>query len=236
MSRRDHSYISQPPERFHWTDIPTGICFMVALLAIGLAIAVNFRPLYYLDISRLNIVEKSGFNAVLIKENYNILIDYCCPFFRGPLEFTIRASESGLSHFAECKQIFNVIYLAGAASLVFVIVSFIIKAKLGELKYLRNCAIITVVLPAIVGIFALIDFDTLFLIFHKITFSNDDWLFDPATDPIINMLPQEFFMQCALIIVGTMLIGVITVLIIYFVAKKNRRVERLLPQKQNYYY
>ena len=236
MSRRDHSYISQPPERFHWTDIPTGICFMVALLAIGLAIAVNFRPLYYLDISRLNIVEKSGFNAVLIKENYNILIDYCCPFFRGPLEFTIRASESGLSHFAECKQIFNVIYLAGAVSLVFVIVSFIIKAKLGELKYLRNCAIITVVLPAIVGIFALIDFDTLFLIFHKITFSNDDWLFDPATDPIINMLPQEFFMQCALIIVGTMLIGVITVLIIYFVAKKNRRVERLLPQKQNYYY
>ena len=236
MSRRDHSYISQPPERFHWTDIPTGICFMVALLAIGLAIAVNFRPLYYLDISRLNIVEKSGFNAVLIKENYNILIDYCCPFSRGPLEFTIRASESGLSHFAECKQIFNVIYLAGAASLVFVIVSFIIKAKLGELKYLRNCAIITVVLPAIVGIFALIDFDTLFLIFHKITFSNDDWLFDPATDPIINMLPQEFFMQCALIIVGTMLIGVITVLIIYFVAKKNRRVERLLPQKQNYYY
>ena len=220
MSRRDHSYISQPPERFHWTDIPTGICFMVALLAIGLAIAVNFRPLYYLDISRLNIVEKSGFNAVLIKENYNILIDYCCPFFRGPLEFTIRASESGLSHFAECKQIFNVIYLAGAVSLVFVIVSFIIKAKLGELKYLRNCAIITVVLPAIVGIFALIDFDTLFLIFHKITFSNDDWLFDPATDPIINMLPQEFFMQCALIIVGTMLIGVITVLIVYFVAKK----------------
>ena len=39
-----------------------------------------------------------------------------------------------------------------------------------------------------------------------------------------------------LIIVGIMLIGVITVLIIYFVSKKNRRVERLLPQKQNYYY
>ena len=236
MSRRDNSYISQPPERFHWTDIPTGICFMVALLAIGLAIAVNFRPLYYLDISRLNIVQNSGFNAVVIKENYNILIDYCCPFHTGPLEFTIRASQSGLSHFAEVKQIFNCIYIAGAISLLFVVISFIIKAKLGELKYLRNCAIITVILPALVGIFALIDFDTLFLLFHKVTFSNDDWLFDPVTDPIINMLPEEFFMQCAFIIVGTMLIGVITVLIIYFVVKKNRRVERLLPQKQNYYY
>ena len=209
---------------------------MVALLAIGLAIAVNFRPLYYLDISRLNIVQNSGFNAVVIKENYNILIDYCCPFHTGPLEFTIRASESGLSHFAEVKQIFNVIYIAGAISLLFVVISFIIKAKLGELKYLRNCAIITVILPALVGIFALIDFDTLFLLFHKVAFRNDDWLFDPVTDPIINMLPEEFFMQCAFIIVGTMLIGVITVLIIYFVVKKNRRVERLLPQKQNYYY
>ena len=236
MSRRDNSYISQPPERFHWTDIPTGICFMIALLAIGLAIAINFRPLYYLDISRMNLVEKSSFNAVVIKENYNILIDYCCPFFTGPLEFTIRSSASGISHFAECKQIFNVIYIAGAISLLFVVASFIIKAKLGELKYLRNCAIITVILPAVVGIFALIDFNTLFLLFHKITFSNDDWLFDPVTDPVINILPEEFFMQCALIIVGTMLIGVITVLIIYFVSKKNRRVERLLPQKQNYYY
>ena len=94
MSRRDSLYVSQAPERFHWTDIPTGICFMIALLAAGLALAINFRPLYYLDISWLNLVEKSGFNAVVIKENYDILIDYCCPFHTGDLLFTIRASES----------------------------------------------------------------------------------------------------------------------------------------------
>ena len=41
---------------------------MIAFLAIGLAIAINFRPLYYLDITRLNLVQKSGFNAVVIKD------------------------------------------------------------------------------------------------------------------------------------------------------------------------
>ena len=209
---------------------------MIALLAAGLALAINFRPLYYLDISWLNLVEKSGFNAVVIKENYNILIDYCCPFHTGDLMFTIRASESGLSHFAECKQIFNVIYLAGAISLVLVIISFCIKAHFGELKYLRNCAIITVVLPLIVGIAALINFDALFLIFHKIVFSNDDWIFDPVTDPIINMLPETFFLQCAVIIIATMLIGAAVAFIVYLVKRRNRRVERLLPEKKNYYY
>ncbi len=209
---------------------------MIALLAAGLALAINFRPLYYLDISWLNLVEKSGFNAVVIKENYDILIDYCCPFHTGDLMFTIRASESGLSHFAEVKQIFNMIYLAGAVSLVIVIVSFIIKSHLGELKYLRNCTIITVVLPLAVGIFALINFDALFLIFHKVVFSNDDWLFDPVTDPIINMLPETFFLQCALIIICTMLLGAAIALIVYFVKRRNCRVEKLLPEKKNYYY
>ena len=228
MGRRNYTYISQAPEHFHWTDIPTGICFAIALLAAGLALAINFRPLYYLDIRLLNLVEASGFNAVVIKE--------CCPFYTGDLQFTIRSSASGISHFAECKEIFNTIYIIGAVSLVFVIVSFAIKARCGEIKYLRNCAIITVVLPIITGLAVLISFDKFFLIFHKLVFNNDDWLFDPETDPIINLLPETFFMQCALIIIGTMFVGALTVFIIYLVKRKKQRVERLLPQKQNYYY
>ena len=31
---------------------------------------------------------------------------------------------------------------------------------------------------------------------HKILFNNDDWLFDYETDPIIYLLPEEFFLTC----------------------------------------
>lgn len=238
MSRSyKYSYDERVPERFHWTDIPTGLFFAVALLAIGLALAINMRPLYYLDITRFNLVGESGLNAVVIKENYNALIDYCSPFFTGDLVFpSLRASESGLSHFAECKDIFNAIYIAGAICLVLTIVIFIIKRHNDEYKFLRTSAIVTLVLPVLVGAAAAINFDALFLLFHKLVFSNDDWLFDPATDPIIELLPEEFFLQCAIIIVATMILGAVIALIAFFIVKKRHKVERLLPVKKNYMY
>lgn len=238
MSRRyNYSYDERVPERFHWTDIPTGLFFAIALLAIGLALAINLRPLYYLDIEKFNLVEESGLNAVVIKENYNALIDYCSPFYKGDLVFpSLRASESGLSHFAECKEIFNIIYLAGAICLALTVIIFFIKKRNDEYKYLRTSAIITLVMPVIVGAFAAINFDALFLLFHTLVFDNDDWLFDPATDPIIEVLPEEFFLQCAVIIVATMILGAVIALVVYFVRKKKHKVERLLPRKKNYMY
>jgi uncharacterized membrane protein len=38
-------------------------------------------------------------------------------------------------------------------------------------------------------------------------FRNDDWIFSQYEDPIILFLPESFFMQCALVIVATVLIG-----------------------------
>ena len=236
MSRsRDIPY--EAPERFHWTDIPTGICFLITLISIGLAIAVNFRPLYYLNISWLKLPESSGLNAVVIKENYNALIDYSCPFFKGDLVFpSIRSSASGISHFAEVKAIFNGIYIAGAVSLVICVVSFIIKRKSNEYRYLLISGIIAVILPVLLVIFSLINFNALFTLFHMAVFKNDDWLFNPETDPIIDLLPETYFLECALIIAAVVIIGAAIAIVCYFIRKKNRKTTRLLPIKKNYYY
>ena len=43
-------------------------------------------------------------------------------------------------------------------------------------------------------IWALCDFDSLFLAFHHLAFSNDLWLMDPNTDLMIAMMPETFFM------------------------------------------
>lgn len=41
-------------------------------------------------------------------------------------------------------------------------------------------------------------FDKLFLLFHRLLFTNDLWLMDPATDAMIRMFPAGFFRQIAL--------------------------------------
>ena len=60
----------------------------------------------------------------------------------------------------------------------------------------------------IVGGLAALDFDRAFVIFHSIFFpGKDNWRFDPAADQIIEILPQEFFRNCALLILAVLAVG-----------------------------
>ncbi|MGL4483083.1 MAG: TIGR01906 family membrane protein, partial [Lactococcus garvieae] len=49
--------------------------------------------------------------------------------------------------------------------------------------------------PLFIGLVAaLIGFDNFFIYFHEIFFRDDTWLFNPDTDPIINVLTENYFM------------------------------------------
>ena len=44
-------------------------------------------------------------------------------------------------------------------------------------------------------IWALVDFEGLFVTFHQVAFTNDGWLLDPRTDLLIRLMPERFFMR-----------------------------------------
>ena len=52
------------------------------------------------------------------------------------------------------------------------------------------------ILPIVVLPFALTNFDSFFRAFHTLIFHNSNWLFDPETDPVINVLTEGFFAAC----------------------------------------
>ena len=53
---------------------------------------------------------------------------------------------------------------------------------------------------------AALDFDRAFTVFHAVFFpGKDNWIFDPATDQIILVMPQVFFRNCAILIGGVLL-------------------------------
>ena len=58
----------------------------------------------------------------------------------------------------------------------------------------------------------------LLILLKQILFRNTDWLFDPATDPIINVLPESFFMQCFLLFFALLLLSLVT---LYTIGKKQ---------------
>lgn len=207
--------------RFKITDVLIGILFTLLFISIAVVITINFRPLYYLDIKLLNIEAMSGISKSEILRNYNALIDYSSPFFRGDLIFpTLTSSQSGLKHFAEVKNLFTDFYVLGAITLVLGIIIIIQKAKNKDYSYLIVSSITAIVLPLFLSIVMSLDFDRTFIIFHKIFFNNNDWMFDPVTDPVIYILPDTYFMHCAIMIILIVLLFSFIFMAVYFSNKK----------------
>lgn len=207
---------------FKITNILIGIVFTLFFISISVIIILNARPLYYNNIDRFELEKVSGLDRDTIIENYDTLIDYCSPFYQGELRFpSLASSESGTSHFAETKVIFVSFYYIAAITGILLLFIILYKKKQHDTSYLRTSAITIIVLPSIVGIATALNFEKTFLLFHKLAFRNDDWMFNPETDPIINLLPEEFFMYCAIGIVILVLLGSLILFLIDRLIRKR---------------
>lgn len=197
------------------------IILTVFILTVGAKAALSFRSIYYQDIKSLKISEEVNMDKEKIKKNYDHLIDYL-EGKESQLKFPdFKMSDQGKIHFEEVKEIFNFVNIIFYISLfvsIFGIVLCILKKKY---QFTLYTGIMIISVPIILGIFSLIDFNALFTVFHKIAFSNDYWLFDPAEDPIITILPEAFFMHEMFFILGIMLIAA-TILILLYKKVKNK--------------
>lgn len=176
------------------------ICSLLLATALGLGIIHLTGFPYNVDIEQLEIVEKTGYSESEIMDNYDAVMHYLVPFT--DCEFilpTMAYSKEGASHFYDTKLIFNAIYILGAVSLILIL--FMAYNKWLGTQVLRLSGILTIAVPCVLGALFYINFDRVFIVFHQIFFSNDNWIFDPYEDEIINILPQDFFMHCAIFIV-----------------------------------
>ena len=78
-----------------------------------------------------------------------------------------------------------------------------------------RCTLLVVLgIVTAVILLACIDFNALFVLFHKVAFTNDLWLLDPRTDLLIRLMPIEFFVSYAAIIGGLWLAGMVAMLVV----------------------
>ena len=186
--------------------VPVTILFLISA-AVYLTLAC--RPLYYFDMQYLKIAEESGYSEKEIRENYDALIDYNLSPRQEKLEFpTLPMSREGEIHFGEVKVIFQLFLriLAVTAPLVAAAV-IVFCVKKWKVMFLKWAGLLTPLLVAVLAILIAVDWDRAFVLFHELVFANDYWLFDPATDPVITILPDTYFLHCAVLILALILIG-----------------------------
>lgn len=171
------------------------ILWIIALsvtLTIFLAI-----PLFFGEIFWYQLTDLVQMTAGKIWYNFLILMNYLI----NPLETKLSmpdfpSSASGLHHFAEVKNLFMLVFF-----LTIILIPFTIRFIKENLSIVFHNALRVVMLfPLAIGVIAwLIGFDRFFVAFHEVLFRDNSWLFDPATDPIISVLPEQFFMHSFLI-------------------------------------
>ena len=182
----------------------------LTILTGSIALPLLIRPFYRAQIEPLGIPARSGLTAEQIGAAFDDVMDYCLgkrpDFAAGVLSF----SPEGASHFADVRRLFLLDLRVLAVCMAVLLVLYALRRKKGltlsplaghSPGFWAGCGLGGAL--AIAGVLAALDFDRAFTVFHSIFFpGKDNWLFDPATDPVILILPEAFFRSCAILILA----------------------------------
>ena len=176
---------------------------MLFLLALSILLTIYLAWIFYpMEIQWLNLADRVYLKSETIQYNFQILMNYLTNPFSQVLEMPdFRSSTAGLHHFAVVKNLFHLVQLVTLVTLpsFYFFVKNIVKK--GFLALYRKSILTLLVLPLVIGLVGvLIGFEQFFTLFHQILFVGDDtWLFDPAKDPVILILPEIFFLHAFLL-------------------------------------
>jgi len=127
-----------------------------------------------------------------------------------------------ISHMVDVKNLYTVLRVSALISLIVAIsLSFLLyKKNKDELfRTYRNIYIGPMFFVVFLGVSFLINFNKAFTIFHKLFFTNDDWILY-STDVLIILLPLNFWMISGIIILA---LFSLSLGFIYFVNEKLYR-------------
>ena len=210
------------------------IAVAVLILTFSIALPIYCRFFYYMQINPLGLPESTGLSFAEIKNSYDEVLNFLT--FGGEFKTGVFPySEEGMAHFYDCKALFDLNLIALIVSLfVTIILKILSLKKVVELKkfngftpsFYSGVAILS--LMAIVGITAVIDFNFAFVTFHHIFFpGKTNWTFDEVKDGIIKILPEEFFLSCAILIIAAAVVICVS-LIIYSAVKRGKREKKAI--------
>ena len=210
-------------------SLALAVVLALGVLSGAVAVPILCRTFYYAQIGPLGLEEYTGLNEQVIREAYDDVLDYCTgktdTFSAGLLPF----SESGESHFADVRGLFllDLRVLAVSLGALVVLLLFARWRRLRPRRFLGGG-------PGfwgaaglggaflIIGGLAALDFDRAFVVFHTLFFpGKDNWIFDWRTDPVILILPQDFFRNCAILVLLLLLVWCAALIVLDFITGKK---------------
>ena len=184
----------------------------LALFAVsaGIAAPILSRSFYKLHVHSLRLPEATDWTEEQILDAYDDVMGFLLhskSFGTGELKW----SESGKAHFTDVRGLFLLdlrIFAITGGLLAFLLLISVktLPTRFGNRgpSFWAGAGVLALFL--IIGGLGATDFDRAFTVFHHIFFpGKTNWLFDPSEDQIIQILPEIYFRDCAILAIGVIL-------------------------------
>ncbi len=212
-------------------------CVIIAMLITSFQIAIygdpNYR-FYQKEYEKYQVTESLYMDMEDVMEVTSYMMDYLI----GKEEvLSIETEVEGRTqdffneqdrlHMEDVKNLFlgglklrTVMLLLAAVLVLFLILT---KADLKKMltgAYFAALGVFAILIAGLLVSFA-VDFTASFTVFHEIFFTNDLWMFDPAEDYMIRMLPEGFFYDMVMRI-GAFFVGGLVLLFAVMMAVRQK--------------
>jgi integral membrane protein (TIGR01906 family) len=196
----------------------SALCLLALIIFQSIALPTFNRSFYRYQYARLEIPESIQVEPDELMRVTGEMLDY----MRGHRsDLNIIAVVAGeereffnqkeKDHMVDVMELFRTGFMIRniAFWLLLFLILFMVYKKYRILYFLaRGCREVMsgfLVLVIFLAVIITVDFTRAFEIFHLIFFNNDLWILDPATDLLINIVPQPFFVTIAAVI-GTAIV------------------------------
>jgi integral membrane protein (TIGR01906 family) len=171
--------------------------------------------------------EWTGFtNEQLAAVTGEILVDLVA----GPPEFDVTLdgapvlTESERGHMRDVRGVFSGFFVLAAISAVVLVLLFVLSrgraARARFWRRLERTGMVVVAVTLVGGALGLLLFDQAFILFHEIFFPGGNYLFDPRTDRLVQLFPQQFWVDST---IGVVVVVIALAVLMALVARRRRR-------------
>lgn len=175
------------------------LLMMIILFSITMStfLVINANFIYGIVIKYLDLNDKYHVSLNVLLHNLKVMTDFIQdPFINGMNLTPYHLSKGAYEHFTDVRKLVMLDYLILALSTLYLIITWYKKIIQRELWKLTDYLKRTMIILWLLMLICLIDFNDIFIYLHEMIFPNHNWVFSPKKDPIINVLPDQYFLCC----------------------------------------
>ncbi len=144
------------------------------------------------------------------------------PDFDVALDGTPVLNDRERGHMQDVRSVFASFFLLAAGAAVVLAVQFLLargpQARARLWRRLGRTGIVVAVVTVIGGVLAMLFFDAAFELFHELFFPAGSYLFDPSTERLVQLFPQQFWVEST---VGVGIVIIVLSVVLTWIARRR---------------